>query len=114
MRKVVPLLTLLLFAGFTIYAMAVSQESLIAFGSRLMNSVDTAQVVIDLYIFCALACVWMYFDNKSLGNSVISVIPYLLLTAVFASVGPLLYLVVKSFKGPVGGSKIYKGINDEK
>jgi len=104
MKKVVPLLTLLLFAGFTIYTMAVSQESLLAFGARLMSSVDTAQVVIDLYIFCALACVWMYFDNKSLGRNIVSVIPYFLLTAVFASIGPLLYLVVKGFKGPVSGA----------
>jgi len=75
-----------------------SQESLLDFGARLMGALDTAQVVIDLYILCAMACVWMYQDNRSKGKKVTSVLPYFLLTAIFASIGPLLYLVVNTAK----------------
>jgi len=73
-----------------------AQESLLDFGARLMSSLDTAQVVIDLYILCALACVWMYRDNRAKGHTVTAVLPYFLLTAVFASIGPLLYLVLNT------------------
>ncbi len=107
MKKVIlPLSVLVLFSGYTLYAMLVSQESLLDFGVRLMSSVDTAQVVIDLYIFCGLACIWMYYDNKASGGRFVVIIPYVLVTAVFASIGPLLYLVVKGFKNNYKGSKV--------
>lgn len=56
---------------------------------------DTAQVVIDLYLLATLAGVWMVKDARARGMSVWSLVPYLLLTAVFVSIGPLLYLVVR-------------------
>jgi len=34
--------------------MAISEQSLLAFGAQLMSRPDTAQVVIDLYLACAL------------------------------------------------------------
>jgi len=83
-----------------------AQESLLDFGARLMSSLDTAQVVIDLYIFCAMACVWMYRDNKSKGKEIRSILPYFLLTAVFASLGPLLYLVVSTAGEARGDPKL--------
>ncbi|MDZ7925267.1 MAG: hypothetical protein U5M23_14705 [Marinagarivorans sp.] len=92
-----PLLTLILFAAYTIFSMLQAEQSLLQFGIQLMSSLDTAQVVIDLYILAALACIWMCRDNKSSGKSFVSVAPYLLITAVFVSIGPLLYLVVKGF-----------------
>ena len=55
----------------------------------------TAQVVIDLYILAALACVWMYQDAKSRGKGLGYLIPFFVLTAVFVSAGPLLYLVLR-------------------
>lgn len=97
-RIMLPLVVLLLFSGYTLYAISVADESLLEFGIRLMSSVDTAQVVIDLYIFCALACVWMYQHNRARGNKLVTVLPYFLITAVFASIGPLLYLVVTGLK----------------
>ena len=97
-RKTVPLIALILFSVFTAYSMINAQESLLDFGARLMSSLDTAQVVIDLYILCAMACVWMYRDNKSKGKEVRSILPYFLLTAIFASLGPLLYLVVSTIR----------------
>lgn len=107
MKKIlIPLMALILFSGFTAYSMLISQESLLDFGARLMSSLDTAQVVIDLYILCAMACVWMYRDNKDKGNQITSVLPYFLLTAIFASIGPLLYLVVNTAKKYRSDNKI--------
>lgn len=94
---ILPLVVLIAFAAYTVFSMSQAEQSLIQFGLQLMSSLDTAQVVIDLYILAALACVWMYHDNKSRGKSFAAVIPYLLITAIFVSIGPLLYLVVKGF-----------------
>jgi hypothetical protein len=81
--------------GFTFWVMAGAEQSLLAFGVQLMSSPDTAQVVIDLYILAALACVWMYQDAKSRGKGLGYLIPFFVLTAVFVSAGPLLYLVLR-------------------
>lgn len=98
MKKIaLPLSVLIAFTAYTLFSMSQAEQSLIQFGLQLMSSLDTAQVVIDLYILAALACVWMYHDNKSRGKSFAAVVPYLLITAVFVSIGPLLYLVVKGF-----------------
>jgi hypothetical protein len=90
-----PLIILCLFMGFTFWVMAGAEQSLLAFGVQLMSSPDTAQVVIDLYILAALACVWMYQDAKSRGKGLGYLIPFFVLTAVFVSAGPLLYLVLR-------------------
>lgn len=63
------LIVLCLFMGFTFWGMAGAEQSLLAFGTQLRSSPDTAQVVIDLYILAALACVWMYQDAKSRGST---------------------------------------------
>jgi len=67
-RSTITLIVLCLFMGFTISVMAGAEQSLLAFGVQLMSSPDTAQVVIDLYILAALACIWMYQDAKSRGK----------------------------------------------
>jgi hypothetical protein len=97
-RIALPLVTLVLFTAYTLFSMSQAQQSLVQFGIQLMSSLDTAQVVIDLYILAALACIWMYNDNKLRGKSFASVVPYILITAIFVSIGPLLYLVVKAFQ----------------
>lgn len=98
MKKIaLPLVVLIAFAAYTVFSMSQAEQSLIQFGIQLMSNLDTAQVVIDLYILAALACIWMYHDNKSRGKSFISVMPYLFITVVFVSIGPLFYLVVKGF-----------------
>ncbi|MNU06734.1 hypothetical protein D3C72_2520310 [compost metagenome] len=55
-------------------------------------------MVIDLYLLATLAGIWMYKDARDRGQSAWSVLPYLLLTAVFVSAGPLLYLVVRGLR----------------
>ncbi|PJK32691.1 DUF2834 domain-containing protein [Pseudomonas sp. S10E 269] len=94
-RPYVALAGLLGFSLYTLATMLTAEQSLLAFGQELLSRPDTAQVVIDLYLMAVLACVWMYRDTQRRGRSVASVVPYFLLTAVFVSVGPLLYLVVR-------------------
>ncbi|AZF53554.1 hypothetical protein C4J85_3071 [Pseudomonas sp. R4-34-07] len=96
-RPYIALAGLLGFSLYTVATMLTAEQSLIAFGQELMSRPDTAQVVIDLYLMAILACVWMYRDARGRGRSVASLIPYFLLTAVFVSIGPLLYIVVNGF-----------------
>jgi len=49
-------------------------------------------------LLAALACIWMYKDARSRGKTMASVIPYWLITALFVSMGPLLYLVVRGLQ----------------
>ncbi|MGX9866744.1 DUF2834 domain-containing protein [Pseudomonas moraviensis] len=98
MSITLPLTALLAFSGYTVSVMLQAEQSLIDFGISLMTRPDTAQVVIDLYLLATLAGVWMVKDARSRGQSVWSVLPYLLLTAVFVSIGPLLYLVVRGVR----------------
>lgn len=97
MKKLaLPLITLLAFSAYTLYVMLHAEQSLLQFGMQLMSSPDTAQVVIDLYILAALACIWMYRDGRARGKSLAYLLAFLALTALFVSVGPLLYLVLKA------------------
>ncbi len=93
------LAALLGFSVYTSYTMLLADQSLIDFGLGLMSSPDTAQVVIDLYLMAVLACIWMYRDARSKGKTFIAVLPYVVLTAVFVCIGPLLYIVVNGFSG---------------
>jgi len=98
-----PFTALAALLGFSLYTLVIlltAEQSLWAFGRELLSRPDTAQVVIDLYLMAVLACVWMYHDTRRRGRPMMSVLPYWLLTAVFVSVGPLLYLVVKGFTPP--------------
>ncbi|WP_340677732.1 DUF2834 domain-containing protein [Paraglaciecola sp.] len=83
------------FVLYTAYTMSIAEQSLLSFGYQLMTSSDTAQVVIDLYIMAILAIVWMYYDVKQLDKTVMYWLPFALLTLVFVSVGPLLYLALR-------------------
>lgn len=102
-RPWIALAGLLAFALYTLISMLIADQSLMAFGLELISRPDTAQVVIDLYLMAALAGVWMYRDARSRGKSLASVLPYLVVTAVFVSIGPLLYIVVNGFREPSGG-----------
>ncbi len=48
--RVVSLILLVLFVGYTGYTMSIAEQSLVSFGYQLISSPDTAQVVIDLYL----------------------------------------------------------------
>lgn len=96
-KPYIALITLLLFAAYTASTLLLAEQSLLAFGVGLMSRPDTAQVVIDLYLLACMACIWMYRDTRSKGKSLTSLLPYFLITAVFVSIGPLLYIVVSRF-----------------
>ena len=97
-RHPIALIALLGFSLYTLFTLLTAQQSLLAFGRELMARPDTAQVVIDLYLMAALACVWMYRDARRRGRSLAAILPYWLLTAVFVSLGPLLYVVVNGVR----------------
>lgn len=96
-KPYIALVTLLFFTVYTACALLLAEQSLWAFGVRLMSSPDTAQVVIDLYLLACMACIWMYRDTCARGKSLVSLLPYIVVTAIFVSIGPLLYIVVNGF-----------------
>ncbi|WP_434625098.1 DUF2834 domain-containing protein [Pseudomonas sp. Z1-14] len=96
-KPYIALVTLLFFTVYTACTLLLAEQSLLAFGVRLMSSADTAQVVIDLYLLACMACIWMYRDIRARGKSLVSLLPYILITAIFVSIGPLLYIVVNGF-----------------
>jgi len=55
-----------------------------------MANAATVALLVDLTIALSLVAVWMWNDAKARG---ISALPYLGLTLVFGSIGPLLYLL---------------------
>lgn len=105
-RPYLALVTLVLFSAYTMATLWAAEQSLLAFGIGLMSSPDTAQVVIDLYLLASLACIWMYRDSRAKGRPLVSVLPYWLVTAIFVSIGPLLYIVIEGFRERSGSSNI--------
>ena len=57
-----------------------------------------AQVFFDLVIVAGLACLWMIGDARERG---LSAWPFVLITLVAGSFGPLLYLVVRELRTSV-------------
>ena len=90
----IALAVLLPFSLYTCWTLVIADQTLLAFGIQLMSRPDTAQVVIDLYLMAALAGVWMYRDARARGLAASRVLPYMLITVVFVSIGPLLYIVM--------------------
>ena len=79
--------------------MFISNQSLLSFGYQLISSPDTTQVLIDLYIMALLAIIWMYTDSKKFGKPIWYWVLFTIVTLVFVSIGPLLYLVLRTNKG---------------
>ena len=97
-RPYFALFALLAFSFYTAWSIAISEQSLLAFGLELVSRPDTVQVVIDLYLLASLAALWMYRDARGKGRSLLAILPYLALTAVFTSLGPAAYIVVEGFR----------------
>ena len=57
-----------------------------------------AQVFFDLVIVATLACLWMINDARERG---LSVWPFILITLVAGSFGPLLYLINRELRAAV-------------
>ena len=59
------------------------------------KSWGAAQVLVDLVIACGLACYWMLNDVRERG---VSAWPFIALTLVLGSFGPLFYLVTRELR----------------
>jgi uncharacterized membrane protein len=59
------------------------------------RSWGAAQVFVDLVILAVLACVWMVNDARDRG---LSAWPFIAVTLIAGSFGPLLYLVVRELR----------------
>jgi hypothetical protein len=61
------------------------------------QSWGAAQVLADLAILALLSCVWMTADSRASG---IPAWPFIVVTLLAGSFGPLLYLIVRARKAP--------------
>jgi Terpene cyclase DEP1 len=95
-------------AGFA----ALSAEALMEAGyfglvEQQLRSWAGIQVLVDLVIVSVLACIWMSNDARERG---LSAWPFIVITLVGGSFGPLLYLVVREVRStatrsPISGSR---------
>lgn len=80
---------LLLAAFAALNAWVVYEHGYVGFFEQVLANSATVAVLVDLTIALGLVTVWLWGDARDRG---VSPLPYVLLTAVFGSVGPLLYL----------------------
>ncbi len=71
-------------------AWVVYQVGYVGFFTSLLSTPAGIACAVDLVIALALVAIWMVRDARARG---VSPLPYLILTATFGSVGPLLYLL---------------------
>jgi hypothetical protein len=81
-------LVLVTFAAATAYA--VHQHGYLGFFDLVLANSATQVVLFDLCIALTMVCVWMWRDARDEG---LSPLPYLGLTLLLGSIGPLLYLL---------------------
>jgi len=98
-RLIVILLTL---GGFGVLsAIALLDVGYLGIIEPHFQSWGAAQVFADLAILALLACVWMVNDARARG---LPAWPFILITLVAGSFGPLLYLVTREVRSPAGRS----------
>jgi uncharacterized membrane protein len=93
MQRIVLTIVLVLFGALT--AVALWQQGYLNLFTQQFQNFSTAQVIIDLFIAVTLAMVWMWHDAKATGRNVW---PWLVLSLVAGSFGPLLYLLTAKNK----------------
>ncbi len=92
-------LTLVLADFAALNAYVVYQYGYVGFWELVLANAATTAAVVDLVIALGLVSVWMWQDARDRGWSVL---PYLVLTAFFGSVGPLVYLIRREASERVG------------
>lgn len=85
-------LLVVLVAFGVLSAVALSDVGYVGIVEPLFRSWGAAQVGVDLVIFALLACIWMVTDARHRGATAW---PFVLLTLVGGSFGPLLYLTMR-------------------
>lgn len=98
LRFLVPLLALILFMGYTIFAIATSEQSLGQFASTLMSRPTTALVVFDVYLALLMIATWMFFDARRRGHGIGYLLVFYIITFCFGSAGPLAYLTLRGWR----------------
>ena len=76
------------FTALSLYA--VYQVGYVGFFDAMLANIATVTATVDLVIALSLINIWIWNDAKSRG---MSPLPYLLLSVVLGSVGPLVYLL---------------------
>jgi len=92
-RLVVLLLVIVLFGALT--AKALAEVGYLGIVLPHFQSWGAGQVLADLVILALLACFWMAADAPGKG---LKAWPFILLTLVAGSFGPLLYLVFRELR----------------
>lgn len=90
MQRALLLITLALFGALT--AVALGHHGIWGIFEPLFKSWGPAQVFADLVIALTLVMVWMWHDARALGRNAW---PWIGLTLVAGSFGPLLYLLTR-------------------
>ncbi|WP_342593955.1 DUF2834 domain-containing protein [Salinicola lusitanus] len=98
LRFLIPLLALVLFMGYTVFAIATSDQSLSAFASELMRRPTTALVVFDVYLALLMIATWMFFDARRRGHGLAYLLVFYVITFCFGSAGPLAYLTLRGWR----------------
>ncbi len=93
MRLAALLAVIALFGALT--AVAVAQVGVLGIFQSAYQSWGGAQIFADLVILAVLACCWMVADGRQGGTPAW---PFVVLTAVAGSFGPLLYLVARELR----------------
>lgn len=84
-------LVLAAFAALSIYAML--QVGYLGIWQSGLTSWGAFQILVDLVIACSLICLWMVLDARQRGANPW---PYVAITLVSGSFGPLLYLLMRA------------------
>lgn len=87
------------FCAFTIWV--VSRTGLAGFYDQLAASPAAWQVLADISIALGLVLVWMWRDAQAHGRTFW---PYVPLTLMLGSIGPLLYLLLRPAASPAVGA----------
>ncbi|MEY2669596.1 MAG: hypothetical protein RJA59_2234 [Pseudomonadota bacterium] len=99
LRLAALLLVTALFGALT--AVALAQVGILGIFRPHFQSWGPAQVFADLVILAVLACFWMVADGRRSG---VPAWPFVVLTLLAGSFGPLLYLVTREFRGRSGAT----------
>lgn len=96
MRSQIIALVLVLVAFGALSAIALLDVGYLGILAPHFQSWGGAQVFVDLVILALLACIWMHHDAPKQG---LSAWPFIAVTLGFGSFGPLLYLLLRTWRG---------------
>lgn len=89
-RALALLLIIVLFGALS--AVALLDVGYVGIIAPHFTSWGEGQVLADLVIMCVLGCIWMVLDARTRG---MNAWPFVILTLVAGSFGPLVYLLVR-------------------